>query len=446
MDIPGHLLRFGKSSEKKILEMHSDTFESVVINAPSLAYFGKSLSTFVFIKSKGKSFFIDPLTHAFQHPLDKISNNNGNIKPSIEKLISHYGFPLSNIILNLKRPLKPGDMTENETKKNFARRVLEFQRKHLFNSLEDDFKEYIEDDEFGDMLPSTPIFLVPPYFYMTESNFRQWVPLNREFVEISKNIVGDEENIFGELVVSKGLLKALVEDEEIFKEISGIYRRANGILFWIDEFDEHQANSEFLKIVSRFVKKIKKKYPGKPLINLYGGYYSQLLLKFGLDGVVHGPEYGESRSVVPVGGGIPIARFYFPGIHKRIPSGEVISLLTSQDIKKPGTFFKKICSCKVCRTLIKKDVQKDFIENYGKTKPVSFGRGIREFPVQETTDNCLAHYLEVKKIEFDYIEKKELPELLNELEETYRQFENEIWIDEKEIKHLEHWVDALRNE
>ncbi|MFW9879752.1 MAG: hypothetical protein ACFFG0_42295, partial [Candidatus Thorarchaeota archaeon] len=69
MDIPRHSIRFGRSSEKRILETYQHTFKAVVLNAHSLAYFGRSLSTFIFIKSKGKSFFIDPLTHAFQHPL-----------------------------------------------------------------------------------------------------------------------------------------------------------------------------------------------------------------------------------------------------------------------------------------------------------------------------------------------------------------------------------------
>ena len=72
------------------------------------------------------------------------------------------------------------------------------------------------------------------------------------------------------------------------------------------------------------------------------------------------------------------------------------------------------------------DAQKDFIEKYGKTKPISFGRGIREFPVQETTDNCLSHYLEVKNFEFNEITKRNLKELLKELEETYKKFMNEV--------------------
>lgn len=445
MSIPRHSIRFGKSGEKKILERHQDTFESVVLNASALAYFGKSLSTFIFIKSKGKSFFIDPLTHAYQHSLDKISNKKGDIKPSIEKIIQLYGDPLRDVILKRKVPLTPTDFSNKGIKNNFVEKTLQFQKKHLFNSLEEDLKEYLEDDEFSDLISTTPALLVSPYFYIEKKNYKTWLPLNREFVELSKEMANSTDQVFAELVIDEEIFNKIIKDTNFFEEVMRGYESADGLLFWIDKFDEHQEKLVFLKHVTQFVKKIKEKFPDKPLINLYGGYYSQLLLKFGLDGVVHGPEYGESRGVVPVGGGIPIAKFYYPEFHKRIPSNDVITWTESQKIYKPETFVKEICSCKVCRSLIKEDVRKDFIEQYGKTKPIFVGTSIREFPVQETTDNCLSHYLEVKNIEFKDIERKKLDELLKELEDTYRKFENEIWIDEEEIIHLDRWVDALRH-
>ncbi len=60
MTVPRHAIRFGKSSETAIFEKHQDTYEAIIFYASSVAHFGKSLSTFVFIKSMGKSFFIDP--------------------------------------------------------------------------------------------------------------------------------------------------------------------------------------------------------------------------------------------------------------------------------------------------------------------------------------------------------------------------------------------------
>jgi hypothetical protein len=443
--IPKHSIRFGKSSEKKVLEEHQGTFESIVLNASSLAHFAKSLSTFILIKSKGKCFFIDPQTHAFQHPLDNISNDKGEIKTSINKIIEHYGAPLIDVILNLQRPLLPKDFSDDILCRQFAKNVLNFQEEHLFNSLEKDFQEYLQDEQFENMIPSKPIFLVAPYFYMTESNYKEWMPINRKFVEISRDAVEKNQNVYGELVIDKNLLMNISEDNKAFEEIVDIYIHADGILFWIDGFDEHMTNKDFLKLVIRFIKKTKNKFPNKPILNLYGGYFSQLLLRVGLHGVVHGPEYGENRAVVPVGGGFPIAKYYYPKIKKRIPSNEMIWLLKSQQINKPKEFFQEICNCKVCKSNIGDDTIKYFIKKFGQTKPASFGKGIREFPVQETVENCLSHYLEVKKKEFNDINKKELPTLLKELENTYNKFLNQIWIDNKEIWHLKEWVEAFRN-
>lgn len=447
MEIPKHSIRFGKSSEKKVLEEHQGTFEAIVLNASSLAHFAKSLSTFILIKSNGKCFFIDPQTHAFQHSLDKISNDKGEIKTSIKKIIEHYGEPLINVILNLERPLLPGDFSNDILCSEFAKNVLNFQEEHLFNSLEKDFQEYLKDEEFRTMIPSKPVFLVAPYFYMTDSSYKKWLPINKKFVEISKDAVKNTQNIYGELVIDKNLLRRIFDNNGVFEEIADIYIRADGILFWIDDFDEHSTNKDFLKMVIWFIKKIKDKFPHKPILNLYGGYFSQLLLKVGLHGVVHGPEYGEHRAVVPVGGGFPIAKYYYPEIRKRIPSNEMIWLLKSQQINNSQKFFQEICNCKVCRSNIGNDTVEHFIGKFGQTKPASFGKGIREFPVQDTVETCLAHYLEVKKKEFDYIiNKKKLPELLKELENTYDKFFNQIWIDNKEFWHLKEWAEAFKDE
>lgn len=452
MNIPRHSIRYGKSSETKVLEKHQDTFDTLVLNASSLAYFGKSLSGFVFIKSKGKNFFIDPLTHAFQHPLDKITNEKGEIKASIKKLIDIYGEPLKSVILDeySPRPVNPDDFRPTSTH-DFVKRVLDFQRDHLFGSLDEDYKEYLKDETFRDLIPSAPVFLTAPYFYMTLSYHQKWSNLNRRLLEVTREVADSSEMIFGELVIDLELLLEISKNKVLLKEILEIYNVADGISIWIDEFDEHTALEGTLRAVVDFVKRIKEKFPDKKVLNLYGGYFSELMLKIGLDGVVHGPEYGESRAVAPVGGGIPIAKFYYPDLKCRIPSNEILYWLRPLEISSAKEFFEKICPCKVCRRYINDNARESFRETYGKTEPVQIkgrsGKQIdREYPIAETTENCLAHYLEVKKNEFDTIARYDLESLLEALNEIYGKYKPyfDIWLDEKEFNHLSRWGDALK--
>lgn len=447
MGIQRHYLRFGKSSEKKILEEHQDSFESIVINANTLAYFGKSLSTFIFIKGKQKNFFIDPMTHAFQHSLDKISDDKGEIRSSIKKLIDHYGNPINYSILNNKRPVSPKDFSSNKIKNSFTKKVLDFQKEHLLYSADKDFKSYLEDSKFKKLIPTKPIFLVAPYFYLRESNYENWLNLNKQFIEIAKGLESTI-TVASELVLNKNLFSKLIKENRIMNQIFDVYKSANGVLFWIDDFDEHKESAERLNELKKFVIEFKKKYPKKFIINLYGGYFSQLLLKLGLDGVVHGPEYGESRAVVPVGGGIPIAKYYFPSLKKRIPSNEVIWLLKYLNVKSKEDFKNKVCKCKVCKNLIKNKPIENFIEHYGKVHPVvikgRYGTQVREYPDTETIENSLAHYLEVKKEEFRNIKESDIKSLLNKLENSYEEIKNLNFVEEKQFDYLMKWVTVLR--
>jgi hypothetical protein len=455
MTIPPHWIRFGKSVETKILKEHQDTFEGMVMNANSVAYFGRALSGFIFIQAKRKKFFIDPLTHAFQHPLDKIFSEKGEVRTSLKKLIDIYDEPLRSTILNRDdpRPVIPGDF-KPEIIRKFTQNVLDFQRHHLFNCLEDDFKAYVE--EFRDLLPSSPLFLTPPYFYMNEpdneSFYKKWMGLNKQFVETSREITERSEEIFGQFVIDQKLLLKMTGEKGLLQSFLEIYRAADGILLWIDELDEHKAFTDTLKALVHLVKSIKEKFPDKRLIALYGGYFSEMLMKIGVDGVVHGPEYGESRPVVPVGGGIAIAKYYYPSVKKRVPSNEVIPWLTHLNFSNAEVFYRNVCDCPFCKLNITDNAINDFIEIYGKTDSVEMNtrwkkKIIREFPTIESSNNCLAHYLEVKKREFAKVKSNDLGTLVKELTEVYEKHKDyfDTWIDEVHFSHLKRWKEALEN-
>ena len=64
-----HFLRYGTNAEQK--HFHTDgletLYDAVVINANMIAFSPDTIANFIVKKTVSKPFFIDPITHAFQH-------------------------------------------------------------------------------------------------------------------------------------------------------------------------------------------------------------------------------------------------------------------------------------------------------------------------------------------------------------------------------------------
>lgn len=440
-----HWLRYGTAAEQKHMIKYKDKYDGIVINASMLAHTAKSISRFIHSEVNNKPYFIDPMTHAFQHDLAKIKNDKNEIKSSIEKLIEEYGNPIKEKI-EKGQPVKIDDFNSNNLS-DFTLSVLGFQYKHIFASLEDDLKEYVE--YMGDY--KKPEFLIAPYFYMTKLNSSQWLPLNEKL--INKSLEHKDEfskQIFAQLVIDKSFLM----DANLMSIVIDKYSKVDGLIYWIDDFDETTASKEELSVILKFVKDYKMKNPNKTIISLYGGYFSQLLLKYDLSGVVHGLEYGEMRAVIPVGGGIPRSKFYLPALRKRI-NGSVIAPIVFYESNNAKEFYEKICNCVICKNNIKQDINtknevlKSFDEKYLLSKPIeiNYKNGssrATEFPLIESKIQCLYHYLEVKYKEFEKIDKIEISSLLSELINDRDDFEQYFSVDE--IAYIDRWVDVLKDD
>ena len=78
-----------------------------------------------------------------------------------------------------------------------------------------------------------------------------------------------------------------------------------------------------------------------------------------MTGVAHGPEFGEYRSVVPVGGGIPIPKYYMRELHIRMMYESALRLIENMGWRSDAeTYYKNVCGCKECRDVIKDDIGK----------------------------------------------------------------------------------------
>jgi len=168
-----------------------------------------------------------------------------------------------------------------------------------------------------------------------------------------------------------------------------------------------------------------------------------------LDGVGHSINYGESRSVVPIGGGIPMARFYFPSIHSRLRYGDALGIVLSQNWLSTGIKYRNnVCKCAQCLKLIKsKNTINEAFLVYGESYPVTFRRRSGtivslEYPATEAKQVAACHYLYNKAKEFKDIKNISFKELLKNLTTTYDTIAPIS--GDSMVAHMNNWRTALQ--
>lgn len=442
-----HWIRYGIPKDQKYIVEYRDYLDGIVINANMVVHMGNAIAGFLAERTTGKPFFIDPLTHAFQHKLDvDPETEKSTIKPSLKKLRDLYGEPIETVLNDDNpRSVTPDDFSGDKAKA-FCKRVMEFQKRHLNEMLKSrESYEYLKFPKEEKSVILEPIFLVAPYFYMSSLTFDDWLLLNLKFIELAKESAKKNfpnDSIFAEIVIGKEVLNDAERRTDLVRKYTAV--NPDGYLIWIDDFDTTQIGK---KLLGNFVNLIKGlRTQGNPVINLYGGYFSVLLtkLKDGLTGVVHGPEYGESRSVVPVGGGMPLAKYYFFPLHKRMSHGEVANILVNKNIIKKNDvkwFYDKVCSCKICKETLKKDMNN--FKSFGLSKLVRLRPTIvRYYPLEETKDRCLRHYLEVKAKEFEETKQNLLRDTLKKIGDAFKEYEGLLGLED--TVYLRLWKDLLK--
>lgn len=444
-DIPKHFLRFGIIRERTYFSEMPDSFDAVVFNANMVAYTPTSIANFVAGGSADiKSFIIDPLTHAFQHDPTFIMSENKDgelsVKLSIKKMADYYREPILDKLGQY--PIKPNDFKDDYIIEQFCENVIMFQKRIIHEQADEmdllDYYEYL-----GIKDRTIPCLYIAPYFYMNTSTYDRWKEKNILFINKSKDIF-ENELIFSEIAISKDLLNAKTED------LISCYSSstADGFLIWINDLDETEVDRNTLSKFIEFLKGLKE--TKKPIINLYGGFFSFCLINKDinslLNGVCHGLEYGENRPIKPVGGGIPISKFYLPQLHKRIKFRTATRFLNRKGyLKNSDSYYQNVCDCPTCKKIIGDNID-NFIK-YGKTKPSSYKRDNQiitiEYPTMETKDYCIRHYLNKKREEFEYSKEKGIDDILTIINNSITDYEPIMTLED--IDYLNNWYNILSN-
>ena len=446
-----HLVRFGTAADQKfLLGKFLSSYDQIIINANILAHMPSAITSLLTVKAKNKPYFIDPQTHAFQHDLSFIqSDKTGRIKKSINKLLQAYGEPLTKAIIEEGRPLTPKDFSQQEVIQGFSERVLGFQKRIISEEANESaaakYYKFLQKEKGVKILDIfDPSILIAPYFFLENKGFNEWLEVNKRCAVASSGIALDMGIPLGmQVVVNQEVLMDTKKTEKIVEACKAT--PCDIILVWIDSFVEQEATQEELGCYVSFMKKLSSI---KPVVNLYGSFFSVALARCNilkdLVGVSHGLGYGESRSVVPVGGGIPVAKFYFPNIHARLLFREALRAMRAVGGSKTMEgFHDKVCDCILCKKLISDDVESSF-GFYGESKTISFKRNghqvSTEYPLPETKDKTVEHYMWCKRNEYRY--KKSANGFIEDLESAGKELRKVLNLSQ--ISHCKEWANAFK--
>lgn len=435
-----HWMTFSTFAEQRyFVYPDTATYRGALINGNMAAHAPTGLAAFLLERTAGLEYVIDPLTHAFQHDPAHVQNEDGAPKASIGKLAESYGDLFARIVG--RKPLLPNDLADEGQLKDFVERCLLFQKSQLAEAMAaSPSMKYLEKsvDELR------PAMLLAPYFYMSETTLDEWLPLGLKCISLAQDMQGSGP-IMAAVVVSQGV----VLDRSLRQKLIEALRAspAAGFFVWVDDLDEHAAGMAELAGLLELARGLRQG-GAKQVVNLHGAYFSVLasgVLGGGaFSGVAHGPEFGESRSVVPVGGGIPIARFYLPGLHQRIKYRDALQYLTAKGwLASAGVFHEKVCGCPECRQALAGDAGGFVKFGIAEVKQVRrrWGMVNIDFPTPETKERCLRHYLQRKKLEYTFAGEAQRDVVLDDLRRGKVDFLEAVGLDG--IAHLDRWSQVL---
>ena len=414
-----HWMLFSTFAEQDYYEYPArGTYKGVVINGNMAAYAPAGIAAFLAEKTASTTtYLIDPLTHAFQHDPSVVLNSEGTLKLSMRKLADHYGPPVSDLVG--KQSLLPEKLSDTKVFHTFVENCVDFQLNLLAMEMRNSNAAKYMDDIDNEV---SPYAVVAPYFYLSEASFELWLPINVAATRKTLEVLEKNQKCFVAIVISKGVLIDDHRQRDLVAQFKNL--PISGFLVWIDSFDEQSASQVEL---TRFIELCKalRDNNQREVINLHGGYFSVLacskLGEHALTGVAHGPEFGEYRPVIPVGGGIPLSKYYVPTLHARVRYLDAVRIFVDKDwLTSVPNFLANVCDCEVCRETLATDI--DNFDRFGDsiTKTIRRRNGIVRigFPTTEARLLCLKHYLQCKKREYEGISSATPQELSAKLDEN----------------------------
>lgn len=415
------LLRYNTGTDKQVFINFKDEVSAVIFNATIVAYSSSAVADLVSVHKN--QYIIDPQTHIYQHSIGLIQtvDKEGNkvVKKSVVKYLDELPSTLKSAYLENGGELTAQVITSEIDE--LVERVYFFETEYVNKYIK--AKEYDKYLDFVQLGPK-PNIVIAPYFmiksYFSEGMISSWMELNKlsaeKFVEKNNGVYP----VGVQLVIEKDVLERPFFLKEIELTYSGI--DAEYAFIWIDEFNIFEAprvQQENFKKMLEILTNV-----GLKPIMAYGGYDAILLcnrdLPFKMYGVAQSVGYGETRAITPVGGGLPVNKYYFPPLHSRLNMSRVTSILMQEgyfSMDKEAAaekFYSSVCSCKQCVAVIKNDF--DNFNMYNASVPfIIRGNITRNRPTTDATLIAAMHFMYSKMKEWEMVESLSFKQLCKQL-------------------------------
>lgn len=417
--------RLSATNEGEFFKEYKEHYYGIVVNAHLAAAYDLWSSTL--LQEVNKPFIVDPFTFVFGLDINNIKKG-GELKVSYDALIKKYGKELEDKIKEGK--LIPQDFRGSAGTKFatfFADKTLTIQKDILKpkTAMEKSLKRYAERlERLGKKkdLVRGPEFLIAPYFYFRNID-DPWYEINLMLAQTAGQFKGDNL-LFTVICMNKDLLA----NSESLDQIVNDYKKFNGIILWISDFNEEKVDVNALKNFKEFMQKFAT--TNKPLYNFYAGNFTLLLTKMDnvrIDGYSRGICYGESKDVESVPAGLPPKRYYFPLTHSKL-----VELVIREVLTENPTL---ICKCRICSDIVENVIQKEA----PKDKQL-----INSFFQQLKFNLAKEHFILCHSQERQNIFTSKLGELKIRLSNDYTECQK-LNLRDYDVKfdHINKWINAL---
>jgi hypothetical protein len=403
---PLTFIKLGSLREKDLLKTARQAYDGILVTASMIESFGSSVPSF--IRGLDKPFIIDPMVYAFVQPITHMmAAKDSKIKRSLIEISVRYGSIVQREIG--KRPISCQDFQSNPGNvEELTKNVLNYQLERLKRP--PSFADYYS--EFELLLPQVePEVLIPPYFYFKDTQ-DPWYSVSLEFARQALNVKEQGWKIFPVILMPPQLLEKQQEIEAIVGDyISDNY---DGFFIWVNDFKEEDASVKQLQGLIKLVTMLAGSR--KPVLKLYGGYFSALLWHADLTGFSFGLGYGSSKNVFAYGGarGAPNPLYYMPELHR------LLSLPKAEDLirRYPGL----MCNCPTCKTVIG-------------VNPANLSR-------MKDSNRTAQHFLNVRLREIGDLSKANIASISTGLEKSVQNFDQKL-LSGINIDNLRKWNRAL---
>ncbi len=388
----GHYLTYHHVTQN-FFRRQRDKFDGLIVPLSVATVFKQGTGGFVLTLKK--QYAIDPRTPIFQADFER-----HQIRPSHLEMAAVHGSSVERVFAS--RPLQPTDLT-TPIITDMAKSVVTFQKEFSAQSAEkvEKYAKILGEDVEKDY--SGPQFLLPPYF-RSSSRSDPWYPIS---LSLASAAASEKEGYKLAAVIH------LTSDfpESDFELLASDYADDNfdGLIIFINDLREYFAPQSVLTQYARLVEALRQTQ--KPLLGLFGGFFTLMLRKIGLGCFSNGVGYGESRNSGYHAGGQAVRRYYVPKLHRYFTDIEAQSIVDI--VNEPWI----LCRCSMCEG----------------------SRRITDLTSQELLD----HFLNIRFAELEHAQDNDLTSILDELDETSAMLSgNHLLIPRYE--HLLRWVATLR--